>query len=170
MKTFKQFSEQAYSQAHLVENPILSYASNQVNKIKNIPSNIDQTVKSLRKDPVGTLRRGGSASLRGLRGLGTMMVKGEIGNQITRPIKNLTGNNPAINFALDSATEVASYAPGWRSAAKRVLPAVAKPLALASAGILATPTAVADGTLTGAQRRELEQRRRKNPDKMGPAY
>ena len=163
MKTFKQFSEQAYSQAHLVENPILSYASGVAKDIKNIPGNIRQGVSSLRKDPVGTIRRGA-------RGLGSMMVKGEIGNQITRPIKNLTGNNPAINMALDSATEVASVTPGWRSAAKRVLPAVAKPLALASAGILATPTSVADGTLTGAQRRELEQRRRKNPDKMGPAY
>lgn len=163
MKTFKQFSEQAYSQAHLVENPILSYASGVAKDIKNIPGNIRQGVSSLRKDPVGTIRRGA-------RGLGSMMVKGEIGNQITRPIKNLTGNNPAINFALDSATEVASVTPGWRSAAKRVLPAVAKPLALASAGILATPTAVADGTLTGAQRRELDQRRRKNPNKMGPAY
>ena len=163
MKTFKQFSEQAYSQAHLVENPILSYASGVAKDIKNIPGNIRQGVSSLRKDPVGTVRRG-------VRGLGSMMVKGEIGNQITRPIKNLTGNNPAINFALDSATEVASYTPGWRSAAKRVLPAVAKPLALATAGILATPTAVADGTLTGAQRRELDQRRRKNPNKMGPAY
>jgi|TARA_B100000035_G_scaffold290066_1_gene276902 hypothetical protein len=163
MKTFKQFSEQAYSQAHLVENPILSYASGVAKDIKNIPGNIRQGVSSLRKDPVGTIRRGA-------RGLGSMMVKGEIGNQITRPIKNLTGNNPAINFALDTATDVASYTPGWRSAAKRVLPAVAKPLALASAGILATPTAVADGTLTGAQRRELDQRRRKNPNKMGPAY
>ena len=163
MKTFKQFSEQAYSQAHLVENPILSYASGVAKDIKNIPGNIRQGVSSLRKDPVGTIRRGA-------RGLGSMMVKGEIGNQITRPIKNLTGNNPAINFALDTATDVASYTPGWRSAAKRVLPAVAKPLALASAGILATPTAVADGTLTGAQRRELDQRRKKNPNKMGPAY
>tara|TARA_Y100000022_G_C13167245_1_gene336842 strand:- start:170 stop:661 length:492 start_codon:yes stop_codon:yes gene_type:complete len=163
MKTFKQFSEQAYSQAQLVENPILSYASGVAKDIKNIPGNIRQGVSSLRKDPVGTIRRGA-------RGLGSMMVKGEIGNQITRPIKNLTGNNPAINFALDTATDVASYTPGWRSAAKRVLPAVAKPLALASAGILATPTAVADGTLTGAQRRELDQRRRKNPNKMGPAY
>tara|TARA_B100002019_G_scaffold65875_1_gene56562 strand:- start:965 stop:1456 length:492 start_codon:yes stop_codon:yes gene_type:complete len=163
MKTFKQFSEQAYSQAHLVENPILSYASGVAKDIKNIPGNIRQGVSSLRKDPVGTIRRGA-------RGLGSMMVKGEIGNQITRPIKNLTGNNPAINFALDSATDVASYTPGWRSAAKRVLPAVAKPLALATAGILATPTATADGTLTGAQRRELDQRRRKNPNKMGPAY
>tara|TARA_Y100001937_G_scaffold42851_1_gene60617 strand:+ start:3819 stop:4310 length:492 start_codon:yes stop_codon:yes gene_type:complete len=163
MKTFKQFSEQAYSQAHLVENPILSYASGVAKDIKNIPGNIRQGVSSLRKDPVGTIRRGA-------RGLGSMMVKGEIGNQITRPIKNLTGNNPAINFALDSATEVASVTPGWRSAAKRVLPAVAKPLALATAGILATPTATADGTLTGAQRRELDQRRRKNPNKMGPAY
>ena len=163
MKTFKQFSEQAYSQAHLVENPILSYASGVAKDIKNIPGNIRQGVSSLRKDPVGTIRRGA-------RGLGSMMVKGEIGNQITRPIKNLTGNNPAINFALDSATEVASVTPGWRSAAKRVLPAVAKPLALATAGILATPTAVADGTLTGAQKRELDQRRRKNPNKMGPAY
>lgn len=163
MKTFKQFSEQAYSQANLVENPILSYASGVAKDIKNIPGNIRQGVSSLRKDPVGTIRRGA-------RGLGSMMVKGEIGNQITRPIKNLTGNNPAINFALDSATDVASYTPGWRSAAKRVLPAVAKPLALATAGILATPTATADGTLTGAQRRELDQRRRKNPNKMGPAY
>ena len=163
MKTFKQFSEQAYSQAHLVENPILSYASGVAKDIKNIPGNIRQGVSSLRKDPVGTIRRGA-------RGLGSMMVKGEIGNQITRPIKNLTGNNPAINMALDTATEIASYKSGWRSAAKRVLPAVAKPLALASAGILATPTATADGTLTGAQRRELEQRRRKNPNKMGPAY
>jgi hypothetical protein len=163
MKTFKQFSEQAYSQAQLVENPILSYASGVAKDIKNIPGNIRQGVSSLRKDPVGTIRRGA-------RGLGSMMVKGEIGNQITRPIKNLTGNNPAINFALDSATEVASVTPGWRSAAKRVLPAVAKPLALATAGILATPTATADGTLTGAQRRELDQRRRKNPNKMGPAY
>ena len=163
MKTFKQFSEQAYSQAHLVENPILSYASGVAKDIKNIPGNIRQGVSSLRKDPVGTIRRGA-------RGLGSMMVKGEIGNQITRPIKNLTGNNPAINFALDSATEVASVTPGWRSAAKRVLPAVAKPLALATAGILATPTATADGTLTGAQRRELDQRRRKNPNKMGPTY
>ena len=163
MKTFKQFSEQAYSQAHLVENPILSYASVVAKDIKNIPGNIRQGVSSLRKDPVGTIRRGA-------RGLGSMMVKGEIGNQITRPIKNLTGNNPAINFALDSATEVASVTPGWRSAAKRVLPAVAKPLALATAGILATPTATADGTLTGAQRRELDQRRRKNPNKMGPTY
>ena len=163
MKTFKQFSEQAYSQAHLVENPILSYASGVAKDIKNIPGNIRQGVSSLRKDPVGTIRRGA-------RGLGSMMVKGEIGNQITRPIKNLTGNNPAINFALDSATDVASYTPGWRSAAKRVLPAVAKPLALATAGILATPTATADGTLTGAQRRELDQRKRKNPNKMGPAY
>ena len=163
MKTFKQFSEQAYSQAHLVENPILSYASGVAKDIKNIPGNIRQGVSSLRKDPVGTIRRGA-------RGLGSMMVKGEIGNQITRPIKNLTGNNPAINMALDSATEVASVTPGWRSAAKRVLPAVAKPLALATAGILATPTATADGTLTGAQRRELDQRRRKNPNKMGPAY
>ena len=163
MKTFKQFSEQAYSQAHLVENPILSYASGVAKDIKNIPGNIRQGVSSLRKDPVGTIRRGA-------RGLGSMMVKGEIGNQITRPIKNLTGNNPAINFALDTATDVASYTPGWRSAAKRILPAVAKPLALASAGILATPTATADGTLTGAQRRELDQRRRKNPNKMGPAY
>ena len=163
MKTFKQFSEQAYSQAQLVENPILSYASGVAKDIKNIPGNIRQGVSSLRKDPVGTIRRGA-------RGLGSMMVKGEIGNQITRPIKNLTGNNPAINFALDTATDAASYTPGWRSAAKRVLPAVAKPLALASAGILATPTAVADGTLTGAQRRELDQRRRKNPNKMGPAY
>ena len=170
MKTFKQFSEQAYSQAQLVENPILNFASDQVNKIKNIPSNIDQTVKSLRKDPVGTLRRGGSASLRGLRGLSTAMVKGQIGREATQPIKNLTGNNPAINFALDTATDIASYRPGWRSAARTILPKLAKPLALASAGILATPTAVADGTLTGAQRRELEQRRRKNPDKMGPAY
>jgi len=163
MKTFKQFSEQAYSQAHLVENPILSYASGVAKDIKNIPGNIRQGVSSLRKDPVGTIRRGA-------RGLGSMMVKGEIGNQITRPIKNLTGNNPAINFALDTATDVASYTPGWRSAAKRVLPAVAKPLAIAGAGILATPTATADGTLTGAQRRELDQRRRKNPNKMGPAY
>ena len=167
MKTFKQFSEQAYSQAHLVENPILSYASGVAKDIKNIPGNIRQGVSSLRKDPVGTIRRGA-------RGLGSMMVKGEIGNQITRPIKNLTGNNPAINFALDTANDIASYTPGWRSAAKRVLPAVAKPLAkplaLATAGILATPTAVADGTLTGAQRRELDQRRRKNPNKMGPAY
>ena len=163
MKTFKQFSEQAYSQAHLVENPILTYASGVAKDIKNIPGNIRQGVSSLRKDPVGTIRRGA-------RGLGTMMVKGEIGNQITRPIKNLTGNNPAINFALDTANDVASYTPGWRSAAKRVLPAVAKPLALATTAILATPTATADGTLTGAQRRELDQRRRKNPNKMGPAY
>ena len=34
---------------------------------------------------------------------------------------------------------------------------LAKPLAIAGAGILATPTATADGTLTGAQRRELDQ-------------
>ena len=163
MKTFKQFSEQAYSQAHLVENPILSYASGVAKDIKNIPGNIRQGVSSLRKDPVGTIRRGA-------RGFGSMMVKGEIGDRLTRPIKNLTGNNPVINTALDTATEIASYKSGWRSAAKRVLPAVAKPLALASAGILATPTATADGTLTGAQRRELEQRRRKNPNKMGPAY
>ena len=163
MKTFKQFSEQAYSQAHLVENPILSYASGVAKDIKNIPGNIRQGVSSLRKDPVGTIRRGA-------RGLGSMMVKGEIGNQITRPIKNLTGNNPVINTALDTATEIASYKSGWRSAAKTILPKVAKPLALASVGILATPTAVADGTLTGAQRRELDQRRRKNPNKMGPAY
>ena len=163
MKTFKQFSEQAYSQAHLVENPILSYASSVKKDIKNIPGNIRQGVSSLRKDPVGTIRRG-------VRGLGSMMVKGEIGNQITRPIKNLTGNNPAINMALDTANDVASVTPGWRGAAKKGLTAIAKPLALASAGILATPTAVADGTLTGAQRRELDQRRRKNPNKMGPAY
>lgn len=162
MKTFKQFSEQAYSQAHLVENPILSYASGVAKDIKNIPGNIRQGVSSLRKDPVGTIRRGA-------RGLGSMMVKGEIGNQITRPIKNLTGNNPAINMALDTANDVASVT-SWRGAAKRVLPVVAKPLALATAGILATPTATADGTLTGAQRRELDQRRRKNPNKMGPAY
>ena len=101
MKTFKQFSEQAYSQAHLVENPILSYASSVAKDIKNIPGNIRQGVSSLRKDPVGTIRRG-------VRGLGSMMVKGEIGNQITRPIKNLTGNNPAINIALDTANDVAS--------------------------------------------------------------
>lgn len=169
MKTFKQFSEQAYSQAHLVENPILSYASGVAKDIKNIPGNIRQGVSSLRKDPVGTIRRGA-------RGLGSMMVKGEIGNQITRPIKNLTGNNPAINMALDTANDVASVT-SWRGAASKALPVVksaaaglAKPLAIAGAGILATPTATADGTLTGAQRRELDQRRRRNPNKMGPAY
>ena len=64
MKTFKQFSEQAYSQAQLVENPILSYASGVAKDIKNIPGNIRQGVSSLRKDPVGTIRRGA-------RGLGS---------------------------------------------------------------------------------------------------
>lgn len=113
MKTFKQFSEQAYESYELVEGPIdylKGKVKDQYQSLRNTPASLRSAVSAVKKDPVGSLKAGGKS-------LGKMAVKDYAMSPITTRIKRATGNNPAINLAVDTAADVASVTP-WRSTIK----------------------------------------------------
>jgi len=124
MKTFKQFSEQAYESYELVEGPIddlKSKVKSKVQSVRDYPSTLRTAVSSIRRDPIGSIRRGGS-------GIGKWMAKDELLRPVTEPLKKVTGNKPLTNIAIDTARETLSAVP-WRQTAKIVVkqaPRVAK--------------------------------------------
>lgn len=123
MKTFKEFSEQAYYSYELVEGPIdyLKSKTNQkIQDIKNIPSNLRSTASVVRQDPIGSLKTGVKSGVKGAFGLGKWMAKDELLKPVTEPLKRVTGNNPVTNFAIDTARETAAIVP-WRQTAKAVV-------------------------------------------------
>jgi hypothetical protein len=124
MKTFKQFSEQAYESYELVEGPIdylKSKVKSKVQSVRDYPSTLRTAASSIRRDPIGSIRRGGS-------GIGKWMAKDELLRPVTEPLKKVTGNKPLTNIAIDTARETLSAVP-WRQTAKTVVkqaPRVAK--------------------------------------------
>ena len=123
MKTFKQFSEQAYESYELVEGPIdyLKSKTNQkIQDIKNIPSNLRSTASAVRQDPIGSLKTGVKGSVKSSFGLGKWMAKDELLKSVTEPLKRVTGNNPVTNFAINTASDIAAAAP-WRQTARTVV-------------------------------------------------
>lgn len=123
MKTFKQFSEQAYESYELVEGPIdyLKSKTNQkIQDIKNIPSNLRSTASAVRQDPIGSLKTGVKGSVKSSFGLGKWMAKDELLKPVTEPLKRVTGNNPVTNFAINTASDIAAAAP-WRQTARTVV-------------------------------------------------
>jgi len=127
MKTFKEFSEQAYYSYELVEGPIdyLKSKTNQkIQDIKNIPSNLRSTASAVRQDPIGSLKTGVKGSVKGGfglgKGLGKWMAKDELMKPVTEPLKRVTGNNPVTNFAINTASDIAAAAP-WRQTARTVV-------------------------------------------------
>jgi len=123
MKTFKQFSEQAYESYELVEGPI-DYLKSKIQSIKDYPSAVRSTASAIRRDPVGSLKRG----VKGGVGLAKWTAKDELLRPVTEPLKRVTGNKPLTNIAIDTARQTLSAVP-WRQAAKEVVkqtPRVAK--------------------------------------------
>jgi len=124
MKTFKQFSEQAYESYELVEGPIdylKSKVKSKVQSVRDYPSTLRTAASSIRRDPIGSIRRGGT-------GFGKFMAKDELLGPITEPLKRVTGNKPLTNVAIDISRDVVSGIP-WRQTAKTVVrqaPRVAK--------------------------------------------
>lgn len=115
MKTFKQFSEQAYESYELVEGPIdylKGKVKDQYQSLRNTPAALRSAVSAVKNDPVGSLKAGGKS-------LGKMTVKDYALSPITTRIKSATGNNPATNLAVDTVADVASVTP-WRSTAKKI--------------------------------------------------
>lgn len=113
MKTFKQFSEQAYESYELVEGPIdylKSKIQSKVQSVKDYPSNLRSAASAIRKDPIGSLKAGS-------KGLTKVVAKDVITSPIATRIKRVTGNNPITNLAIDTAADVASITP-WRQTAK----------------------------------------------------
>ena len=124
MKTFKQFSEQAYESYELVEGPIeylKSKIQSKVQSVKDYPSNLRSAASAIKKDPIGSIRRGGP-------GIGKWMAKDEILGPVAEPLKRITGNKPLTNTAIEIGKDVVAGIP-WRQTAKTVVrqaPRVAK--------------------------------------------
>ena len=115
MKTFKQFSEQAYESYELIEGPIdylRSKIKSKVQSVKDYPSTLRSAVSAIKKDPIGSLKAGS-------KGLTKVVAKDVITSPIATRIKRATGNNPIANLAIDTAADVASVTP-WKQTAKQV--------------------------------------------------
>ena len=104
MKTFKQFSEQAYESYELIEGPIdylRSKIKSKVQSVKDYPSTLRSAASAIKKDPIGSLKAGS-------KGLTKVVAKDVITSPIATRIKRATGNNPIANLAIDTAADVAS--------------------------------------------------------------
>jgi hypothetical protein len=113
MKTFKQFSEQAYESYELVEGPIdylKGKVKDQYQSLRNTPAALRSAVSAVKKDPVGSLKAGGKS-------LGKMAVKDYALSPVKTRIKSATGNNPVTNQLIDYAADAATVVP-WRSTIK----------------------------------------------------
>lgn len=109
MKTFKQFSEQAYTSYELVENPVdylKGKVTNKIQSLKDYPTTLRSAASAIKKDPVGSARRG-------VGGFGKWWVKDELLEPVTKPLKRVTGNNPVTNTAIDSVSQAVATVP-WR--------------------------------------------------------
>ena len=117
MKTFKQFSEQAYESYELVEGPI-DYLKGAV---KDIPGQVKGYASSVKQDPVGFFKRGikKAFSPSSLKAMGKFGVKDTALMPITEPLKKKLGNNPIANTAIDTASSFVSAAP-WRKATSKL--------------------------------------------------
>ena len=107
MKTFKQFSEQAYESYELVEGPIdylKGKVKDQYQSLRNTPAALRSAVSAVKKDPVGSLKAGGKS-------LGKMAVKDYALRPVKTRIKSATGNNPVTNELIDYAADAASVTP-----------------------------------------------------------
>jgi hypothetical protein len=120
MKSFKQFSEQAYESYELVEGPVdylKGKVKDQYQSLRNSPAALRSAVSAFKSDPVGSLKAGGM-------GLGKMTAKGFITDPIAARVKKATGNNPVSNLAIDTAADMATITP-WRETAKKIATKVA---------------------------------------------
>lgn len=116
MKTFKQFSEQAYESYELVEGPIdylKSKIQSKVQSVKDYPSTLRSAASAFKSDPVGSLKAGGKS-------LTKTTAKSLMLDPIASRIKRATGNNPVANELIDYATFGVASTP-WRQTAKTVV-------------------------------------------------
>lgn len=133
MKTFKQFSEQAYESYELVEGPI-DYLKGVV---KDIPGQVKGYASSVKQDPVGFFKRGIKTAFSppSLKAMGKFTAKDTALMPITEPLKKKLGNNPITNTAIDTASSLVSAVP-WRQTASKLATGATKKII---SGISAAP-------------------------------
>ena len=120
MKTFRQFSEQAYSSYELVEGPVdylRSSIKGKLQDVKNIPGGLKTYASQLKQKPLRTVASTGRQVIQP-----SVIGKSVISQAVKEPIKKVTGNSPIVNKAIDFGADwVAPYTPGWRKAGMSAL-------------------------------------------------